>query len=343
MSDHSPKRLEVHFFTKNIGSFMKKAMFLICFLLLSLFAKAQTNTDTSEAQVDPAILQAAYQAYADSVIATFKYQTGTVQLGNNVATLKVPAGYKYLDAASANIVLVDLWGNPPAETEEAKSLGLLFPENSGPMDTNAVHAIDITYSEEGFIDDSDANGLDYDDLLKQMKEDTKTENEQRVAAGYEPIELVGWASAPFYDEANKKLHWAKEIRFGDAEANTLNYNIRILGRKGYLMLNAIGNMAVLPGVKNDIDPILASVDFNDGFRYRDFDSNIDKVAAVGIGGLIAGKVLMKAGLLAKLGIFLAKFWKIGLLAIVGAGAGLKKFFSKKKEENPTPEDPAATV
>jgi uncharacterized membrane-anchored protein len=341
MPDFPPKRLEVHFFTKNKCSFMKKALFLSFSLLLSLFAKAQT--DTSAAQVDPAVLQAAYQAYTDSVVATFKYQTGTVQLGNSVATLKVPAGYKYLDAAAANIVLTDLWGNPPAESEEGKSLGLLFPENSGPMDTNVVHAIDITYSEEGFIDDSDANGLDYDDLLKQMKEDTKAENEQRVAAGYEPIELVGWASAPFYDEANKKLHWAKEIRFGESDVNTLNYNIRILGRKGYLMLNAIGSMAVLPGVKKGIEPILASVDFNDGYRYRDFDSSIDEVAAVGIGGLIAGKVLMKVGILAKLGIFLAKFWKLALLAIVGAGAGLKRFFTGKKEEAPLPEEPEATA
>ncbi|MCC6724311.1 MAG: DUF2167 domain-containing protein [Saprospiraceae bacterium] len=322
---------------------MKKTLFLYLSLFLSVFVHAQT--DTSQVELDPEAAIAAYRVYADSVASTFKYQTGTVQLGNGVATLKVPAGYKYLDAASANIVLVDLWGNPPAANEEDKSLGLLFPENSGPTDTNSVHAIDITYSEEGYIDDSDAKDLDYDDLLKQMKEDTKAANEYRTKEGYPAIELMGWASAPYYDAANKKLHWAKELHFDEQEGNTLNYNIRILGRKGYLQLNAIGDMDVLPGVKKDIEPILASVDFNDGYRYRDFDSNVDKVAAVGIGGLIAGKVLMKAGLLAKLGIILAKFWKVIALGFVAALGSIRQFLTNKKKEGemPTPQDPAASA
>lgn len=319
---------------------MKKALLLSSYLFFSVFLAAQTK-DTSEVEFDREAALTAYRAYIDSVCATFKYQTGTVQLRDGVATLNVPAGYKYLDAASSDIVLTDLWGNPPAESPEAKSLGMLFPENSGPNDTNSVHAIDITYSEEGFIDDSDAKGLDYNDLLKQMKEDTKAENEQRIAAGYPAMELVGWASSPFYDEANKKLHWAKELKFGEGETNTLNYNIRVLGRKGYLMLNVIGDMAVLPAVKKDIDTILSSVSFNDGYRYRDFDSSVDKVAAVGIGGLIAGKVLLKAGVLAKVGVLLAKLWKVIALAVVGAIAGIRRFLGNKKGEDEETAAPAA--
>lgn len=308
---------------------MKKALILCYSLFFSLLLSAQT--DTSKVKIDPELAMSRYRAYADSVASTFKYQTGTVQIGKGVATLKVPAGYKYLDAASANIVLVDLWGNPPSEREEDKSLGMLFPENSGPTDTNAVHAIDITYSEEGYIDDADAKDLNYDDLLKQMKEDSKAENKLRAEEGYPAMELVGWASAPYYDAANKKLHWAKEIHFDGQAVNTLNYNIRILGRKGYLMLNAIGDMAVLPAVKKDIEPILASMDFNEGFRYRDFDAGVDKIAAVGIGGLIAGKVLAKVGILAKLGLLLAKFWKLILVAVAGAFGAIRRFFTGKQE------------
>ena len=34
----------------------------------------------------------------------------------------------------------------------------------------------------------------------------------------------------------------EQIKFGDTEENTLNYNIRVLGRKGVLVLNFIAGM-----------------------------------------------------------------------------------------------------
>ncbi|MCB0685638.1 MAG: DUF2167 domain-containing protein, partial [Saprospiraceae bacterium] len=182
--------------------------------------------------------------------------------------------------------------------------------------------------------DEDAEKIDYDDLLEEMKNDVVEANEYREELGYDPVELIGWASEPYYDEVNKKLHWAKELKFGEAEQHTLNYNIRVLGRRGYLELNIIGGMDVLDDVKQNIHEILPSVEFQNGSRYSDFDPSIDKVAAYGLTGLIAGKLLAKAGLLAKLGIVLAKFWKVIAVAIVGLGAGIKKFFSSKKEEQP---------
>ena len=90
-------------------------------------------------------------------------------------------------------------------------------------------------------------------------------------------------------------------------------------------------MNALDKVNTNIDPILASVDFNDGYRYRDFDPDVDQIAAYGIGGLIAGKVLAKAGLFAKLGVLLAKGWKFILIALVAIGGGLKKFFGNSSE------------
>jgi len=46
-------------------------------------------------------------------------------------------------------------------------------------------------------------------------------------------------------------------------------------------------------------------------------------------------VLLKAGILAKVGVFLAKFWKIGALAVAGAFAGLRRWFGfgRKEEED----------
>ncbi|TGL58699.1 DUF2167 domain-containing protein [Leptospira ognonensis] len=36
------------------------------------------------------------------------------------------------------------------------------------------------------------------------------------------MELVGWASKPFHDAESKKFHWAKNIKFGNSDINTLN-------------------------------------------------------------------------------------------------------------------------
>ncbi|QHL86437.1 DUF2167 domain-containing protein [Nibribacter ruber] len=257
------------------------------------------------------------KVWRDSVNASYTYQTGVITLQNGLAKISVPKGYKYLDGKQSEDVLTNLWGNPPGHM----SLGMLFPENSGPA-TATTWAIDISYDEEGHIKDDDAKDINYDDLLKEMQEQTIEENKVRAENNYEPIELVGWAVPPFYDEATHKLHWAKELKFGDATLNTLNYNIRILGRNGYLTLNAIGDMDMVAGIQKDIPGILASVEFIEGSRYADFNPDLDDVAAYGIGGLIAGKVLAKAGFFA----LLLKFWKVIMVAIVALFTGIKKFF-----------------
>jgi len=249
--------------------------------------------------------------------ASFHYQTGEIKLLDELAQLQVPQGYKFLDAEQSQYVLTELWGNPPDE----QTLGMLFPENISPLSDDFTYAIEISYVEDGYIKDEDAAEMDYDGLLEEMRKDIEEANEKRMALGYTSVQLQGWASPPYYDQQNKKLHWAKELSFEGDPEHTLNYNIRILGRNGFLMLNIIGNMSVLSQVQNDTDKILASIDFQEGYKYSDFNPKLDKVAAYGIGGLIAGKMLVKAGLFAGL----LKFWKL-----IAAGAAALVFFLKKK-------------
>jgi uncharacterized membrane-anchored protein len=118
------------------------------------------------------------------------------------------------------------------------------------------------------------------------------------------------------------LHWAKLLRFGDGLDETLNYNVRILGRKGVLIFNAIAVPRQLPEIKASIPSLLANVSFVKGQQYNDFTSGIDEVAAYSIGGLVAGKVLAKVGFFA----IILKFWKVAILALGGAWAGIKRFF-----------------
>jgi uncharacterized membrane-anchored protein len=255
----------------------------------------------------------------------FTYEYGTVMLKGGIAKVVVPPGFKYLNAEQAEEVLVEYWGNP--QTEDM-TLGFILPEEQEAEDYEG-YVFNIEYDDLGYVEDKDAGNMDYDDLLKEMQQDTEDANQERIAEGYQPVILVGWAAKPFYDKEKKVLHWAKELRFGEESEdgeNTLNYNIRILGRKGILILNAIAPISDLPHVEGDIDKVLGAVEFTEGNKYADFNPSIDKVAQWTIGGLIAGKILAKAGFLA----IILKFWKIIALAAAGASG----FLFKKKKKKP---------
>ena len=106
------------------------------------------------------------------------------------------------------------------------------------------------------------------------------------------------------------------------------HTIRLLGRKDVLILNAVGVPGQIGEIKASIPSLLAGVTFAKGQQYAGFDAGLDEVAAYTIGGLVAGKVLAKVGLFA----LALKFWKIGLLALAGAWAGLKRFFGWGSKE-----------
>ena len=262
------------------------------------------------------------QLFLDSLEATFHYQQGEIIFDNKVGTLKVPEGFRYLDADQTRYVIHDLWGNPGGDG----TMGMILPANI-PITSAESWAFIITYDEMGFVKDDDADDIDYDDMLSDMQADTEEENTEREEAGYEPIAVIGWASKPFYDKDRKVLHWAKELSFGDSKVHTLNYNVRVLGRNGVLVLNAVASMDALATVKENIDPVLGAFQYGEGQQYNDFNPELDKVAAWTVGGLVAGKVLAKAGVLA----LLLKNIKLIGLAIVGLFTAAVRWFRRKTE------------
>jgi len=296
---------------------MRKTLFLIfAVTFMSISVRAQVDS----AKADSALLQ------IDEIEKSLNYQTGIIELQSGHAKLTVPKGFRFLDPKQSQYVISDLWGNPP----DSSILGMLIPENLGVLNAKSW-AFTVSYDEMGYVKDDDAADINYDDLLKEQQEEFKQINPERIKAGYQPIEFIGWASHPFYDKDKKILHWAKELKFGEDSLHTLNYNLRVLGRKGIFMINAIATVDQLAEVKASIDKVIASVEFKEGHKYSDFDSGVDNVAAWSIGGLVAGKILAKVGFFA----VLLKFWKLIALAFVAAGAGIVKFFKgkKQKEEN----------
>ena len=262
---------------------------------------------------------------AQALVAGLNFQQGKVVLRDGLATLNVPDGFRYLNGTDASKIIVDLWGNPPGE----QSLGLLMPDVS-PIGPDAW-AVIITYVEDGYVKDDDAEKINYDQLLKQMTQGIHEANPERTRQGYPTMELVGWAAPPRYERDTHKLYWAKELKFSESQENTLNYNIRMLGRRGVLVLNAVASMSQLPEIEKATPKILSAVDYNPGNRYADFDAKSgDKIATYGLAALVVGGVAAKLGLFKGLCIVILGAKKFIIIGAAAMTAWFRKFFGRKK-------------
>jgi uncharacterized membrane-anchored protein len=263
---------------------------------------------------------------ADALLASLKFQTGKISLPNGIATLDLPSNFRYLSPTDSEKLLVEGWGNPPGN----ETLGMIVPTETSPL-SEAGWGVVISYTEDGHIKDEDADKIDYKELLEGMKKESEEANEERIKQGYSAMHLVGWAEPPSYDKQTRKMFWAKEYGSEKQSDNSLNYNIRVLGRKGVLVLNAVAGMKQISQIKSEMPSILAVTEFTKGNRYEDFDKKTDHLAEYGLAALVAGGVAAKMGLFAKLGLLLLAFKKFIIIGFVAVAALLKKIFSKKSD------------
>lgn len=308
---------------------MVKQLLLTCITLFALNTFAQ-STETPPVTESTNTEETAGAPAADNgsaaFLASLKFQTGKISLPNGIATLDLPANFRYLSPADSEKLLVEGWGNPPGN----ETLGMIIPSETSPL-SEAGWGVVITYTEDGHIKDEDADKIDYKELLDEMKKESEEANKEREKQGYSAMHLVGWAEQPSYDKSARKLIWAKEYSGSKQSENSLNYNIRVLGRKGVLVLNAVAGMKQISQIKSEMPAILAVTEFTQGNRYEDFDSKVDHTAEYGLAALVAGGVAAKMGLFAKFGIFLLAFKKFIIIGFVAVAAFLKKIFSKKSD------------
>lgn len=296
-------------------------LFVVCSSGYSNDKDSTMKTVASQEEVD----ELAYLfARLDSIEKTLQYEHGDIKLQKGNAKLNVPLGYKFINANQSQYLLEDVWQNLP----DASVLGMIVSDSFHINSLTNSWVFVVTYDGMGYVKDDDADDINYDDLLTDLKEGQKQANLERGKLGYSELNIVGWASKPFYDKQNKVLHWAKELTVSGSENNTLNYDVRVLGRKGVLSLNAIAGIDQLEEVQKKIPAILKMASFEAGSTYAEFNPEIDEVAAWTIGGLVAGKILMKAGLLAGL----LKFWKLIMIGLVAAGSFVWKFIRRKKQQ-----------
>jgi uncharacterized membrane-anchored protein len=296
------------------------ALARLLFVMIVLAACSSASQAKSYKELFPDRL---YQsAETQTFVESLNYQQGAVTIETANVQLTVPREFYFLGVGDARRVLVDQWRNPPAAANNV--LGMVFSAAATPAD-DTWGAV-ISFDADGYVSDEDAAKIDYADLLRSMQSSTEEVNKDRVQQGFPTIRLVGWASSPFYDAATHKLHWAKEIEFSDSPKHTLNYDVRALGRKGVLKINFVADMDELATIRRIIPTVMAMPEFEQGSRYQDYVPSADKVAAYGIGGLIAGKALAKVGILAIALAFLKKGWILVVLLGGGLFSWLKRMF-----------------
>ena len=288
------------------------------------------------------------RAQVEAIEARLHPQTGDIRLQSANAMLHLGRDYYFLPADEARIVLTEGWGNPPDAVNGV--LGIVFQAGRHFYEADAWGAV-ITYNPSGYVSDDDAESADYTELLQQLQAGEAEVNQRRTAQGYPAQHLVGWAEPPAYNRNTHSVVWAQNLQIAGQSENSLNYDVRLLGRNGVLSLNMVTGMSQLAATRQAAQRFAAQAEFTPGNRYADHQSG-DRTAEYGVAGLVAAGVgaaaLSKTGALAVILLFLKK---IGIFIVAGIALLWKKIrglFGHRDEgeesyyyEAPPPAEPAA--
>jgi uncharacterized membrane-anchored protein len=179
-----------------------------------------------------------------------------------------------------------------------------------------------SFNDEGYITLDDWKDVDAAAMLESIKDNTERENAEKVRDGFSPVHVKGWLQQPTLDRDGNTVRWA--IAADDGGTPIVNAVALRLGRRGFEKLTWVGDANAHVAQGGELDLMLGSHTFDPGFRYADYVSG-DKVAAYGVGALVAtmvGAKLAKIGLFAGLLVLLKKF---GVFAVVALGGVLAKF------------------
>jgi len=245
----------------------------------------------------------------------------TAQLGD-IAEIKVPAGYRFTGKDGTRTFL-EMTGNPPSGEE----LGTIVPRSKSEDDQEFWFVI-FEFQDTGYVKDDDRDKLDPDGLLKTIRDNTEDANKERLRRGWLPYHIRGWYKPPFYDTQTRNLTWAMQgysTNQGKEEAS-VNYSVRILGRRGTMSVDLVLDPALVDSVVPKFDKLLTGFSYLHGSAYSDFRAG-DKVAEYGLATLVAGgatAIAAKTGLLAKL-------WKLIVVGFAALAGMLKRWWNSLKK------------
>jgi len=235
------------------------------------------------------------------------------------ATIQVPKGYRFIGDRAG----IDAFNRMTENPSSPNDLGFILPDQP---DENWF--IVFVYSDDGYVKDDDRDNLDANAILASRKEMTEAGNANRKAQGFPELEVVDWSQPPFYDPKTNNLTWGIRIRDKASGAVSVNYESRLLGRKGYFSAVLVGSPDEIPKIVPGYDNLLKNFNYANGERYSDF-RNGDKIAQYTLATLAAGGLIAlaaKSGLLGKL---LKPLLFVGAAIIFAVGKFFKKIFGIK--------------
>src|SRR5262249_13164281 len=156
-----------------------------------------------------------------------------------------------------------------------------------PTSTNKQWSVIFEFNDIGYVKDTDKDDLtkNADKLLAAIKRGNAQANKERERNGNPPLEIVGWETPPRYDPTTHNLEWC--IRAPSAGKAILNYNTRLLGRKGVMEVVLVVDPEDLESTLPEFRKLLTGYTFDTGQTYAEFRSG-DKVAKYGLAALVLG-------------------------------------------------------
>jgi uncharacterized membrane-anchored protein len=232
------------------------------------------------------------------------------------AQIDIPAGYSFLDGKSTRAMM-----KASGEPVSGQEVGFIAP-------TNEEFSVFFEFNDIGYVKDDDKDKLDPDKLLAAIKKGNDAGNKERIRNGNAPLEIVGWEQPPKYDPTTHNLEWA--IRATSEGRAILNYNTRLLGRKGVMEVVLVVEPEKLETTLPTFRNLLSTYNFQTGQNYAEFRKG-DKVAKYGLAALVVGGAAVgaaKLGLFAWVAVLFKKGAKLVIVALVAIAAAFKKLFAK---------------
>jgi uncharacterized membrane-anchored protein len=241
-----------------------------------------------------------------------------VELGHH-AQIDLPADMVLVEQQAAQ-ELMRKWGNSPDGV-----IAIIFPQAE-----KASWWVSIEASDDGYVDDNDADELDARSMLEQIKQGTLVQNKTRVSIGVPEFFVDDWREAPRYQPALHHLVWG--INGHESRGKVVNFSTRFLGRNGYLSVDLVDGAETIEQSKTQALAILTAVHFGPGFRYEDHVGS-DHSSGIGLKALVLGGTAVvlakKGGILIAILLALKKFV---IVVVVAVGAFVKRIFGRKKAE-----------
>ena len=208
--------------------------------------------------------------------------------------------------------------------------GLAAEKDSVMLIRGDGYTIYLDYVDEGYIKLDDWEKVNPTNFLKQMNERAKSNAEYLKKKNLDYTTKIDWIFKPTLNKENNSVSYSYKVTWNSGIETMESKNL-ILGKKGHLESAFVINYREDLNFKEQSEfskDFVNGVIFQEGFKHSDYKPG-DKIAAAGIGGLVAGslgvKALAKTGVLAKL----LKFWWILLAPLAFFG----KFLSGKESSS----------